>query len=723
MSEKISLAANKGKMKEFLDFLFEGMKGYEDGLIEISDLTRSLFFKLDEIESAVDLAYEWNTAGKCVYTTGALIVPDIYERIEKRREEDRQSGKEKPSYRATGNDFYTSQVCWVDIDGVKDKAELKKQYELAPPNYISITSKTPELRTHLWWMLSEASNQPEIIETVNIGLIACLGGDKGTHNRTRLMKIGGSVNWPSAAKSAKGRVPEIVECGHTQWMPPHDIEKLLSVYTAPKEQARLDVSQSHSPPVRSSLLNLSNDKEKALEALYHIPADCDYDTWYRVAAAAKRAGISYPEFLQWSATGGSKYEGPESVRKKWDQVSAITSINPGTLFYIAKEHGYETVKRTELTTHSKQVQSAERFDPETGEVIEITNQLRNGLYYIPGPEIEFSLESNEFVQDLLTHGGMSVIYGESNCGKTFFATDLAFHIAEGQKWNGKRVDPGSVLYVVLEGSHGLRNRVEAYRRKSGARLENFYMCPCQVDFLHEDGNISEFFSLLEDLKQKAAYPIKLIVIDTLTRAMAGGDENSGQDMSMLVKHADAIRTHIGAHISFIHHSGKDKARGARGHSSLRAAVDTEIEVSRAEGELFSTMRVVKQRDMDMISPMQFTLERVVLGQNQYDEEVTSCVVSFIATVEITRTKINPKLRKHYDVLCEVVSEKGIKSNGGNYPRSVMLVSDNDFKTALDFRGYLPDDEKSARTMYARFRKELIENCIIAYRKPYLWLVD
>lgn len=69
---------------------------------------------------------------------------------------------------------------------------------------------------------------------------------------------------------------------------------------------------------------------------------------------------------------------------------------------------------------------------------------------------------------------------------------------------------------------------------------------------------------------------------------------------------DAVRAATGAHVAVIHHCGKDEARGARGHSSLRAAVDTEIEISRADGETISTVRVTKQRDMAIGDPLPFS---------------------------------------------------------------------------------------------------------------------
>jgi hypothetical protein len=108
--------------------------------------------------------------------------------------------------------------------------------------------------------------------------------------------------------------------------------------------------------------------------------------------------------------------------------------------------------------------------------------------------------------------------------------------------------------------------------------------------------------------------------------MAGGDENSGKDMTFAVSTIDAVKQATGAHVAIVHHCGKDEAKGARGHSSLRAAVDAEIEVSRPEGERITTVRVTKQRDLERGEAMPFSLKVIELGTNRRGKPVTSCTV-------------------------------------------------------------------------------------------------
>jgi hypothetical protein len=94
-------------------------------------------------------------------------------------------------------------------------------------------------------------------------------------------------------------------------------------------------------------------------------------------------------------------------------------------------------------------------------------------------------------------------------------------------------------------------------------------------------------------------------------------------MGRLVSNADHIRHSIGCAFEFIHHSGKDVARGARGHSSLKAATDTELEVTTNGGLHY--MKPTKQRDFPIGDVFAFKLNQVDIGMDQGGEVVTTCV--------------------------------------------------------------------------------------------------
>lgn len=260
-------------------------------------------------------------------------------------------------------------------------------------------------------------------------------------------------------------------------------------------------------------------------------------------------------------------------------------------------------------------------------MIEMETHAPPSFPIVRADEISGIHEAADFVEGLLTEGGASVVYGASNVGKSFWILDLAAHVAAGNSWRyDVEVDQGAVVYVALEGCAGIRNRMEAM--KANGRLPDgapLFLCFSPVSLL-EKGHAG---MLAESVKQAASLsnlPCKLVVIDTMARAMAGGNENAGEDMGAAVASIDAVRAATGAHVAVVHHTGKNEAMGARGHSSLRAAVDTEIEVFRPENEKISTVRVTKQRDLEPRDPMPFQLQQVTLGTNRRGKAITSCVV-------------------------------------------------------------------------------------------------
>jgi hypothetical protein len=251
-----------------------------------------------------------------------------------------------------------------------------------------------------------------------------------------------------------------------------------------------------------------------------------------------------------------------------------------------------------------------------------------GLPLIYFQDVKPALKSEDFIEGLLIKAAMSVTYGPSNCGKTFFMADLALHVAMGLEWRGREVERAGVIYCAMEGAHGIQNRVAAFALTCGLAGQEipFAIIPVALNLLDANADTSRLIDAIKEAAARMAIPVGLVVMDTLSRAMAGGNENSPEDMGALVANSDRIRQATGAHVAWIHHSGKDQAQGARGHSLLRAATDTEIEISRADNDSPSIARVTKQRELEIDGVFGFTLKRVELGLNHRGKPVTSCVV-------------------------------------------------------------------------------------------------
>lgn len=258
----------------------------------------------------------------------------------------------------------------------------------------------------------------------------------------------------------------------------------------------------------------------------------------------------------------------------------------------------------------------------------------------------------ELIEGVLIERTMSVVYGDSNTGKSFLVLDMAAHLSLGLDWFGRRVKRGAVLYLAAEAPRSIQDRSRALAQKLNTTLDNLFITDCPIDLYDENGDAKAIVDTVKAIEQHYGVEIKLIVVDTLARAIGGGDENATKDMGVMVKHSDLIKANTQAHIMFVHHTGKDQSRGARGSSALRAATDTEIEVSDSGNGGPKEFKVTKQRDLDGKGEVYgFTLTKINLGLGVFDNLMTTCFVEQAQPVEKSpEALLTPKYAQVLDII-------------------------------------------------------------------------
>jgi putative DNA primase/helicase len=80
---------------------------------------------------------------------------------------------------------------------------------------------------------------------------------------------------------------------------------------------------------------------------------------------------------------------------------------------------------------------------------------------------------DELLQGVLIAGDGSILYGDSNSGKTFFVIDIACAVARGISWFGRNTEPGLVIYLAAESPASARRRLQAYQEHHGVRVPNY----------------------------------------------------------------------------------------------------------------------------------------------------------------------------------------------------------------------------------------------------------
>lgn len=234
-----------------------------------------------------------------------------------------------------------------------------------------------------------------------------------------------------------------------------------------------------------------------------------------------------------------------------------------------------------------------------------------GLRIMSMAEVEAMPPPKWLIEGLIPAQGLVIPYGPPKAGKTFIALAMALHIAAGLDWEGKPTQQGAVVYVVGEGLGGFATRLAVMRHAYGVPIDApFFVVPRAVNF-REDKDVVTLVKLIRQAVP-AGMSIALVVIDTLARAMPGVDENSAQEVGLVIARCDAVKDELSCTVMPVHHTGKDVERGMRGTNAIAGAVDASFLVQTAgKGKV----RVINdnQKDGEPHRPMIFHMERMQVG--------------------------------------------------------------------------------------------------------------
>ena len=241
------------------------------------------------------------------------------------------------------------------------------------------------------------------------------------------------------------------------------------------------------------------------------------------------------------------------------------------------------------------------------------------------------------VKRVLPHAEVGVIFGESGAGKSFFALDLVTAVAQGAAWRGNQTAQGTVAYVCAEGAGGFALRLKAMSEFHGVDLATLPLhVLADAPSLLEKKDVIDLVASLRQLPG-----LVLVVIDTLAQVTAGANENGGEDMGRALGHCRTINHATKAMVLLVAHAGKDISRGIRGWSGIKGALDVEILVEKSGKHRAATITKVKDGEGEG-DEHPFTLEGVVLGQDEDGDDITSCVVKASAALPKAVRKAEPK---------------------------------------------------------------------------------
>jgi len=321
------------------------------------------------------------------------------------------------------------------------------------------------------------------------------------------------------------------------------------------------------------------------------------------------------------------------------------------------------------------------------------------------------------VKGVLPCEGLAALYGPSASGKSFLALDLLACVADGRAWFGRKVRPVPVTYCALEGEAGLSQRMQAYQRRHGATAG------AGMRFLTTAFNllVAEDVESLAAAIGSAGVGGGVVVLDTLNRAAPGMDENSSEDMGRIIAACKRLQGLVGGLVVLVHHTGKDAAKGLRGHSSLFAALDAAVEVARSDDR--RTWKVAKSKDGRDGDGEAFLLEQITLGQDDDGDPVTSCVVVLGEPRKVGREpKLSATERMAFSALRRMEQTKGNAPPEGALDWVHVAVAEDDWRTECYAAGISTGDDPSAkRKAFQRARQGLMEKRMVGCRDDLYWI--
>lgn len=556
------LAPDAAAAEAFLSWWFEKTSR---GMIEIGWMDaggRGLIhfeqFERDDLQSLVATAVQANMVpGQAMYFRAATIHP-----------------WGKSVGRTTDMDVLQAPGIWSDMDDEADVQRAATVDTIIKPNAAVITGTVPSKRVQSWFRATEPIADPDLTRSLNVRLHALYGGDSSVVNPSRLMRLPGMIAWPWKP----GRTPELIQfiLARPEEKRPASYPLSLLTTQLPKtddpEQQR---PQSHVNGTEaagafglgglstvSSLIAAIKSGRQWHNRMIELVAHWVGQGRSSVEILGHCADWTLPGFTV-DQTRAEVAKAIEGARRKWSvpDVDPVLSASP---------------KETALLSLAE-------------------------LLALPPPVW--------LVHGLVPEKSLVVPYGPPKSGKTFVILSLGLHIAAGRDWFGHPVQQGAVVYIAGEGTGGLSNRIKAMLAHYEIGPETpFWTVRRTVNF-----TVAAEVNGLETAIRQAIgnMPLRLLVVDTLARAMPGADENSAQEVGAVIAAADYLKDNLACTVALIHHSGKDATRGARGTSALRGAWDAAFEITVSGKQTILT--VVDQKEAEGGQRLVFKMEEIAVG--------------------------------------------------------------------------------------------------------------
>lgn len=274
----------------------------------------------------------------------------------------------------------------------------------------------------------------------------------------------------------------------------------------------------------------------------------------------------------------------------------INRVTVGSLVHLAREHGYNVPARIDPRAMFRKVER------EISPGLKVT---QHGRFSVLDPDQDdLTPEPEWLIPDLLLKGSHAVLAAAPGSLKTFVALDIALSIAVGSAPGNGRMwpeitDPGPVLFAAGEGGHGLKMRRAAWEKQhnGGRKVPNFFRST-GVPLIQNREDIEAFISAASERSPE----YRLVVIDTVSRAMQGKNENAQEFASAFTQLVQEIQTRLGAAVLAIGHGDKAGSRTLRGSGAFAGDCDMLLFADRRDKAMLVDITMEKQKEAPEVHP-------------------------------------------------------------------------------------------------------------------------
>ncbi len=298
--------------------------------------------------------------------------------------------------------------------------------------------------------------------------------------------------------------------------------------------------------------------------------------------------------------------------------------------------------------------------------------------------------------------------------KSSLLLDMAFHIAWRRHWFWHeyvcvkeeeelvRTEPRGSIYFALERADLVRGRMGAYKARDKPEVPLPIGIVSRSINLLDPACVDQITETVWKMEAVTKVPVGLIIIDTFSKAITGGDEDKAQTQNIAAANLSRIHEYLDVHIAMIGHTGKNPNAGERGSNAREGHVDLQVQIS--GDDKVRTATVVKANDQVKRLVASFQMEEVTVVRPDLEPYTTAILKPATPATEARPApsqRTRGKQAMALDALKRVVATHG--QDGA--------VHVDYWKEELTRVGLIKPDDANARTTFSRIRKSVAQHLV------------